>query len=263
MSLRVLVCDDEPIAVGRMTSLLGRLPDVEVVGTAMDGAAALAAFRSSGADLILLDIEMPGLDGFDVVRELSDMHGDQAPLITFVTAFRRFAPEAFDSGVVDFLSKPVRLARLETSVERARRLIASRQAEARLVQLEQKVATLRHAGDEDAKTHVWVHRRGEVLRVNLEDVERISAEGPYVRLHLPDRSYLHREPIASIQRRLDPRRYVRVHRSHLVGVAHVSAIRRTFHGGSELILRNGERIPVGRSHAKQVRRSIFPERPAE
>lgn len=257
MTLKVLVCDDEPIAIGRMTALLRHFPDVEIVGTAIDGAEALLACRSARPDLILLDIEMPGLDGFEVVRQVIDLHGDQAPLITVVTAFRRFAPDAYDTGAVDFLSKPVRLSRLEQSVARARRMVAARQAEKTLEQLEEKVASLKAGHEEEQKPHVWVHRRGEVVRVDLEDVDRVSAEGPYVRLHLKDRSYLHREAIASMEERLGRIGHVRVHRSHLVRIAHVSGIRRTPHGGSELILRDGGLVPVGRSYAKEVRRHVL------
>lgn len=255
--LRILVCDDEPIAVGRLTALLGRLPEVEVVATAANGNEALCAFRSSRPDLILLDIEMPGIDGFDVAGEISRLAGDQAPFVTFVTAFRHFAPDAFDSGAVDFLSKPVRLSRLEKSVERARRLVASRQAETRLVALEQTVGAMRRAQHDGTSPHVWVHRRGEMVRVDLEDVDRVSAEGPYVRLHLSDRTYLHREAIASIEARLGTNGHLRVHRSHLVRIAFVAGVRRTLHGASELVLQDGDRIPVGRSHAKEVRRRLL------
>lgn len=255
--LRVLVCDDEPIAVSRLSDLLTRFEDVEVVATASNGDEALSAIRTSGPDLVFLDIEMPGRDGFDVAGELSRMDAEHVPLVTFVTAYRQFAPEAFDSGAVDFLSKPVRMARLERSLDRARRLVASRRAEKRLLAVERTVDALRCAQDGRGKPHVWVHRRGEVVRVDLDSVDRVSAEGPYVRLHMSNGTFLHREPIASIEARLSTLGHLRVHRSHVVRLAQVAGIRRTLHGASELILRNGDRIPVGRSHAKEVRRRLL------
>jgi DNA-binding LytR/AlgR family response regulator len=255
--LRVLVCDDEPIAVSRLSELLARFEDVDVVATASNGDEALSAIRTSTPDLIFLDIEMPGRDGFDVVGELSRIDPGRAPLVTFVTAFRHFAPEAFDSGAVDFLSKPVRMSRLERSLDRARRLVASRNAEKRLLAAERTVDALRRAQDGRGKPHVWVHRRGEVVRVDLDNVDRVSAEGPYVRLHLRSGTHLHRESISSIEARLSTMGHLRVHRSHLVALAHVAGIRRTLHGASELILQNGDRIPVGRSHAREVRRRLL------
>jgi DNA-binding LytR/AlgR family response regulator len=255
MSLRVLVCDDEPIAVAKISSLLGRIGGVELVGTAPDGREALEAVDRTRPDLVLLDIEMPGPDGFDIARVMEAR--DHPPLVAFVTAYRRLALEAFDSGAVDFLSKPVRLERLEQSVERARRVVAGRTAEQRLAVLEQRVEMLqseRRGGD---ARHVWVQRRGEVLRVDLCHVDRVSADGPYVRLHVGCATYLHRETIGSMEARLGRTVHTRTHRSHIVRNGYVARIRRTVHGGTELVMRDGCVVPVGRSFAKDVRRRIL------
>lgn len=256
--LRVLVCDDEPLAVSRLCSLLGRLPDVEVVGTAEEGEQALSLVIDARPDLLLLDIEMPGLDGFDVVERLNadDRSQDGSPLVAFVTAFRRFAPEAFDSGAIDFLSKPVRLGRLERTIERARRAVEGREATRRLIDLQGKLESLRGGGEPWRDAHVWISRRGETIRIDLDQVDWVAAEGAYVRLHVDGASFLHREPIGSIVAKLDPSRFVRVHRSHLVRIGHVASVRRTLHGGGELILRSDQRVPLGRSYAKDARRRI-------
>lgn len=260
MILRVLVCDDEPIAISRMVALLSRAADVEVVATALDGPAALVALESARPDLLFLDIEMPGPDGFEIVRSVERLVQDRkipAPFVIFVTAYRRLAPEAFDSGVVDFLTKPVRAERLEQCLERARRLAAARQAEARVALLEQRFGALQAQRLGSENPHVWVQRRGGAVRVDLEAVERVSAEGPYVRLHAKEGSYLHREAMGAMETRLAPLNHLRVHRSHLVRVDQVARIRRTPNGGAELILRDGVQVPIGRSHAKEVRRRLL------
>jgi DNA-binding LytR/AlgR family response regulator len=260
VTLRVLVCDDEPIAVSRMVALLTRIPGVEVIATAMDGGAALAAVASARPDLLFLDIEMPGWDGFDVVREterLAEATGGAAPLITFVTAYQRLAPEAFDSGAVDFLSKPVRLSRLEQCIARARRHVAARKAEAQLAHLEERVEALQAQGLSVERPHVWVQRRSEMVRIDLDGVERIQAEGPYVRLHVGGSTFLHREAIGLMEVRLGSATHLRVHRSHIVRIGQVSRIRRTPNGGVELFLRDDVQVPVGRSYAKEVRRRLL------
>ena len=256
--VRVVICDDEPLANQRLASLLSRISDVEIVGTASDGREVLSLIETERPDLVLLDIEMPGMDGFDVVEQLPKL-GDSdsdAPLIGFVTAFRRFAPQAFDSGAIDFLPKPVRLSRLEKTFERARQALAGREAERRLIELQGMLEGLRDKPNPYRDAHVWVPRRGEIVRIDLEQVDRVAAEGAYVRLHVDTSSFLHREPISSVETRLDPARFVRVHRSHLVRVDQVLSIRRTIHGGGELVLRTGERIPLGRKYTREARQRL-------
>ncbi|MEO5866917.1 MAG: LytTR family DNA-binding domain-containing protein [Sphingomonas sp.] len=257
--VRVLICDDEPLAITRLQGLLATIPDVEIVGTALTGRDAITAIKREAPDLALLDIEMPDMDGFDVVEALcGGGHArPEAPLIAFVTAFRRFAPQAFDSGAIDFLSKPVRLPRLKTMIDRARLAVAARDARQRLHELQNMLDALREHRDPYRDAHVWVQRRGEMARVDLHQVDRVSAEGAYVRLFVDSNSFLHREPIGSIATRLDPARFIRVHRSHIVRVDHVASIHRTLHGASELNMRDGERLPLGRKFAKLARARLF------
>lgn len=258
-ALRVIVCDDEPLAVRRLASMLGRVPDIEVVGTAESGRGALDLLRTEEVDIALLDIEMPEVDGFDVVEAIASPSNsrENVPLIVFVTAFRRFAPQAFDSGAIDFLSKPVRLGRLEQALGRARNAVAGREARRRLVDLQTTVETLRNGRSSSRDAHVWVPRRGENIRINLDQVDRVVAEGPYVRLHVDANSFLYREVLGSIEPKFDPDRFLRVHRSHLVRLDYVASIRRTFHGGAELLLKGGEQVPVGRKYARAVRRRLL------
>ena len=256
-ALRALVCDDEPLAVRRLTSMLAKCDDVEVVGEATGGQEAIDLARQHLPDLLLLDIEMPDIDGFDVVDVLATTRGKRAPLIALVTAYPRFAPQAFDTGAIDFLSKPIRSSRLEVTLSRARDALRGREAERRLVELEAMLQQLRSDRDPGRETHIWVARRNEVIRVDLDRVDRIAAEGAYVRLYVDGDSYLHREPIGEIGRRLDPVKFVRVHRSHLVKIELVSSIRRTIHGGGELILVSGDRLPLGRKYSVKAKRLLM------
>ena len=260
---RILICDDEPLAVARLVSMLSRLPDVEVVATSTSGRQAIGLIAEARPDLLLIDIEMPEVDGFDVVEEMASLEAEQLPLVAFVTAYRRFAPQAFDSGAIDFLSKPVRLNRLAVTLHRAREALAGREAKRRLEELQGMLGALRNNHDPEREAHIWVPRRGEMIRVDLERIDRVAAEGAYVRLHVGTDSFLHREAIGAIELRLDSAKFQRVHRSHLLRLDHVASIRRTIHGGGELILQSGERIPLGRKYARVARLRLLacaPER---
>ncbi len=168
--IRLLLCDDEPLAVERLRDLVGRVSGTEVVGIATNGRTALEAVAALAPDAILLDIEMPALDGFDVVEALAKA-GGPTPLIVFVTAYPQFAAHAFDTGAIDFLTKPVRLVRLETALERVSRALAERSSAARLSELAQQLESLRgeRRGEISGGAFLWVQRRGENVRIDLLD----------------------------------------------------------------------------------------------
>ena len=237
--------------------MLSRVPDVELVATAGGGREALDMVADTRPDLLLVDIEMPDVDGFDVVESVAKLVPGEPPLVAFVTAYRKFAPQAFESGAIDFLPKPVRLGRLEATLARARDAVGGREAARRLIELQAMLDDLRANRGPVCGPHVWVPRRGEIMRVDLDHVQRVAAEGAYVRLHLEGGSYLHREPIGAIEAKLDPLRFVRVHRSHLVRTDQVSSIRRTIHGGGELVLRDGACVPLGRKYARSARQRLL------
>lgn len=252
--IRFLICDDEPLAVERLRDLVGRVPDAQVVGTATDGRSALSAVAELAPDALLLDVEMPALDGFDVVEALAKA-GGPTPLIVFVTAYPQFAAHAFDTGAIDFLTKPVRLARLDTAIERVRRAIGDRDAAARLAELATQIEALRQEarGDGGQGAHLWVQRRGENVRIDLGQVDRVQSEGEYVRIFHGAASYLHREPISSLIERFDAGRFVRIHRSHIVNRDRVASIRRRPAGGYTIVTDNGDLLPVGRNYRAVVK----------
>lgn len=260
--LRVIVCDDEPLALERLANLLLRCPGVEVAEATTDAAEALIKAVELLPDAIFLDIEMPDLDGFDVVEDMSRRlnASSRVPVVVFVTAYPQFALQAFESGAIDFLPKPVRLARLEATLMRLRAAVAGYDAQARLQELQQTLQELRAgrsgAGGED--DHIWVQRRGEFVRVDLSKIDWIAAEGEYVRLHVGDASYLHRELIGTMAARLDPAKFLRIHRSAMVQMDRVVTIARSRHGGSVVRLKTGDELPIGRKYSKASRRTLMP-----
>ena len=255
MTLRVIVVDDEPLAIERLCSLLSRIPGVTVAATAENGDDALQALASGGIDLLFLDVEMPQLDGFDLIEQLA-RRGDQIPHVVLVTAHECHAPLAFDSGVVDFLTKPVRLGRLETAVARVVRAIQNSQAAVQLSEVREQLAALRGSLDSAAANVLWVQRRGESVRVDLRRIDRIQAEGEYVRLFVDGSDYLHRESLVSLLSQLDADRYMRIHRSSVVEREAIVGVRRRVTGSYQALMRDGTILPVGRSYRASVRKLI-------
>jgi DNA-binding LytR/AlgR family response regulator len=249
------VCDDELLAVERLVRMLSRIDGVSIEGTAQNGREALALIARTAPEAIFLDIEMPALDGFDVVEALAANPASTAPpLIVFVTAFPQFAAHAFDTGAIDFLIKPVRFSRLETAVSRLRDVRDQRDARRRLIELASQLDALRAEGRDltSPANEIWVHRRAERVRVDLDAVKLVRAEGEYVRLFVGDQSFLHRASIGSIAARLDPARFMRVHRSYVVRLDLIAKIRRKTAGGYTLLLAGGSEIPLGRLYRAEL-----------
>lgn len=252
--MRVLICDDEPLALDRLCDLLGQCPDGEVVGSFASPNEALEAILALRPDLVLLDIEMPRLDGFDLVEALSRRlaPGDgAAPLVCFVTAYPQFAADAFDSGALDFLCKPVRLHRLQTTLKRARAALDQREAVRRLDQLATQLDELRQAARAEEDRSLWIPHGNEVIRIGLDELDWLQAEGEYVRLHAGERSYLLRVPLSRLAEQLAPHRFIRIHRSAVVNTARIAAIRRS-RGSLAVSLRGGVLLAVGRKYRGAV-----------
>src|SRR5687768_6348431 len=201
--IRILVVDDEPLAVDRLQLLLARIEGVAIAGTASEGAAALRLVEATARDAVLLDIAMPGMDGIDVARALGGM--PSPPVVIFVTAFDTFAVAAFDVEAVDYVMKPVAQERLARAVERARERLATRGEEGA-----EAVARPKYLEE------YWVSEARGLVRLAARDVDRISAERDYMRLHVGKRSWLINHTIGKIEAELDPALFVRIHRSAIV-----------------------------------------------
>jgi DNA-binding LytR/AlgR family response regulator len=253
--MRVLIVDDEPLALERLSGLLAEIPDAKLVAKLQNGADAVAAIAEHQPDLVLLDVEMPRVDGFDVVDSLLERcrsADSRLPLICFVTAYPQFATDAFDTGALDYLCKPVRLARLQKTFSRARTALAQRDAAKRLEELAGQLEGLRHARASTGGRHLWVHQRGEMVRLEIPEIDWLEAEGEYVRLHFGEKSYLHRASISSICSELEPEGFVRIHRSAIVNLARLKAVRRQ-RSGVSVLLDRGIELRVGRKYRHSLR----------
>ena len=239
-NLRVLVVDDEPLAVERLQLLLARCPGATVVGTANDGEAALRIAEAVTPDLVLLDIAMPGMDGIDVARALSESPVD--PAVVFVTAFDNFAVAAFDVAAIDYLMKPVQLDRLERALARVSEHVAGGGG---------------RGGGRRRPAHVeefWVPDHSGLVRIAASDIERITAERDYMRLHVGARSWLIHRTIAKLEEDLDPELFLRVHRSVILRKDSIAGLYRDEAGHWVARLKDGGEQRIGRSYIDNVKK---------
>ncbi len=230
--LTTLIVDDEPLAIERLQLLCARQPDINLIGTASDGEAALRLTEQLKPDLLLLDIAMPGKDGLDVARALSGRA--DAPAIIFVTAFDRFAVEAFDVAAIDYVLKPVERERLTLAISRVR----ERTAEPRSSE----------ADDSPWAEEFWVPYKSELRRIVAAEIDRVEAERDYMRLHVGSISYLLHQTITGLEERLNPEEFIRLHRSHLVRRDWIAGLRHDGGGVWMACLKCGTEIRIGRTH---------------
>ncbi|MBS0482692.1 MAG: response regulator transcription factor [Proteobacteria bacterium] len=232
--LRTLVVDDEPLALERMQHICLALAGVKVIGTAQDGAAALAAIVDLQPDLVLLDMTMPELDGLAVARALRAQ--GRSPALIFVTAHESFAVEAFDLDAVDYVLKPVTPERLGRAVARA-------------------VARRGTGGGASGEwlSEFWVPNRSELLRIAAADVDRIDAERDYVRLHVGARSYLLLQTVSGLEARLDPARFIRLHRSAILRRDRIIGLRHDGLGVWSAELADGGVVRIGRTYLARAK----------
>ena len=262
--LRVLIVDDEPLGRKRVADLLRKERGVEIVGMIGDGAAAVDAIRSLAPDLVFLDVQMPGMTGLEVVREVSPAH---MPATVFVTAYDKHALEAFDLAAIDYLVKPFDDERFEQALQRARRIArleeTSRLRDRLLAVLQETGASSPPAtaptsprGDTRYLERIAVESRGKVRFIPLSEVDYILASGPYAELVVGDRKHLIREAMQNLEDQLDPARFVRVHRSAIVQLDRIDALLKAPGGDCELQLRNGVKLKVARSRREALEKRL-------
>lgn len=248
LPLRVLIADDEPLARQRIEDLLRNDPNVRIVGTASNGSEAAGAIRSLSPDLVFLDVQMPGKTGLEVVEEIGV---ETMPATIFVTAYDQFAIRAFDTAAVDYLVKPFDDERFAQALDRARQRIGAAQGEHVRDQLRALLGR-----EERYLRRIAVELPGRVRVVPVAEIDYILASGPYAELHVGDKRYLVREPIQTLEERLDPEEFVRVHRSAIVRVDLVDTLFRGAGGDYEIQLRTGVRLRVSRSRRAELERRI-------
>jgi len=250
--MRVVLADDEPLVRERLRTLLAARADCTLVGECADGAEAVAAIEAERPDLVFLDVQMPELDGFEVLEALPEAG---RPAVVFVTAYDEYAVRAFEVNAVDYLLKPIEPGRFAAALDRVaeRRRVGARPDSGTGADpaLDALLAELRARR---GHTERFVVRDGHrVTFVPVADVDWIDAAGNYVRLHAGGRAHLLRETMKTVEARLDPGRFVRVHRSAIVQLDRVTAMEPWFHGEYVLTLRDGTRLTSSRSHGARLR----------
>jgi two-component system LytT family response regulator len=247
MTARVLIVDDEPLPRERLRTLLGEHDGVEIVGECADGESAVRSILELRPDLVLLDIKMPELDGFGVVEALK---GEELPAIIFVTAYDEFAIRAFEVEAVDYLLKPINPERFARALARA--LAALERPESGATRKVQEFVE-RVERSRRYLTRFVVRDRSKLSFVRVEDVDWIDSASNYIRLHVDGRPSFVRETMKSIEARLDPDRFVRVHRSSIINIDRVASIEPSSHGEYIVTMRDGARLTTSRTHSERLR----------
>jgi two-component system LytT family response regulator len=258
LQVRAVIVDDEPLARQTLRLLAAEDAELEVIAECSSGAEAVAAIRRLEPDLVFLDVQMPEVDGFGVLREVGL---DRLPLIIFVTAYEAHALRAFDAHAVDFLLKPFEDERFHQAVGRAKHAIRTRKVgelTARLLALLQADSSPGGGatGGPAAEyvSRLAVRTGGRVTFVNTADIDWIEAADYNVRLHVGGRHFLLRQPLRDLERRLDPRHFARVHRSAIVNLNRVRELEPYFHGEYIIRLDNGTKLKLSRTRRDQLRR---------
>jgi two-component system, LytTR family, response regulator len=248
--MRVLLVDDEPLALERLQVAMAAIPDATVVGTASDGIEASEKIATLQPDLAILDIQMPGLSGIDLVRS---MPATARPDIVFITAFNDFAIEAFEIDATDYLLKPVSFDRLRLAIERVRRRALS----SRDRRTDDSMRT--HFGPQPGGTgegryddSLWVPSRGSAVCVPVVAIDRIEAARDYILLYTEAKSYILRAKLGDLEKQLDPALMLRIHRSHMVRISAVIGIERPGKGVLRLMLSDGANLQVGPLYQERV-----------
>ncbi|MDB4883356.1 MAG: response regulator receiver [Gemmatimonadetes bacterium] len=258
--MNVLIVDDEPLARRRMRRLLVEAGGVTVVAECGSGTSALEALGTHRVDIVFLDIQMPGVDGFVVADSL---RGPDAPLIVFVTAYDSHALRAFETRALDYLLKPVRAERLAAALIRAREALAARRSAAYANELRSVIARLDQDGPAAAPApppqsaaRIEVRDGERVRYIDADDVAWAEAHGAHVTLHTKRGTYEIRETLARLESSLDPRRFVRIHRSYVVNVSQIRELEPWFGGDAVLHLHDGQRLKVSRTYRAQLKQRL-------
>ena len=242
MTLRIVIVDDEPPARARLRRLLKAHDDVEVVAECGDGATAVQVIEAESPDLVLLDVQMPELDGFEVLRTLDV---PKLPEIVFITAFDKYAVRAFEVHALDYVVKPVEQDRFDRALVRARQHLSE--------QREGIAGLLRDLARERAYlTRLPVRSEGRIKVIDLAEVDWLGAADNYVTIHAGTREYLVRDTIAAVERQLDPAQFVRVHRSTIVRIDRIAELVPDLHGDFRIRLKNGAELALSRTYRARV-----------
>ncbi len=252
--LTLLIVDDEPLARRRIARLVSKLDWVARVEEAAHADEACAKALAIHPDIVLLDIQMPGGDGFSVLDRLPEA----PPAVVFITAFDHHALRAFEASAVDYITKPIEPGRFLRAMERARQVVASHAQADQLGELRETVSSLKRAlaGQTRRKEEFWVKAQGEYLRIAPEEIIRFQADRDYVRLHVRGADYLYQESLTSLERRLDPGDFLRIHRGTIIRRGALVRIKPAPFGALVVVMSDGSQLRVGRTYTAAIRAGL-------
>ncbi|RYD53734.1 MAG: response regulator transcription factor [Sphingomonadales bacterium] len=266
MTIRTILVDDEPLAIQGLELRLQEHEDVEIIDKCSNGREAIRAIKTHKPDLVFLDIQMPGFDGFSVVQGLMEV---EPPLFVFVTAYSDHAIRAFEAQAMDYLMKPVEPSRLADTLDRVRQRLTEKRGVEEVDRLKEVLAEVApDTADEMAAADggemasnrfeklINIKDRGQIFRVDVDTIERIDAAGDYMCIYTGDNTLILRETMKDLEKRLDPRRFQRVHRSTIVNLDLVKQVKPHTNGECFLVLDSGASVKVSRSYRDVVARFV-------
>jgi two-component system LytT family response regulator len=241
LAIRTIVVDDEPLAREKLRGFLEAEPDFEIVGECRDGVEAVAAIEQQKPDLVFLDVQMPELTGFEVLEKLAP---ENLPTVIFATAYDRYALRAFEVHAIDYLLKPFDRERLQETLARVRERRELGDARKKLQEM--------LAESSRYPERVEVRTSGRVVLVRVTEIIWVDAAGNYVKIHCENETLTLRDTMAHIEKRLNPKLFMRIHRSTIVNVEHISELQQQFHGDYVVLLTNGQRLTLSRSYREKM-----------
>lgn len=263
MTIRTLIVDDEKLAIQGLQLRLEPYADVEIIGTCANGREAIRSIKTEKPDLVFLDIQMPGFDGFSVVKGVMEI---EPPLFVFVTAYEEHAIRAFEANAVNYLMKPVDEDKLADTLDRVRTRLAEKRSAEEAKKLQDVLAEIAPDAIENMPPEeesagryermINIKDRGQIFRVDVETIEHIEAAGDYMCIYTGDNSLILRETMKDLERRLDPRVFQRVHRSTIVNLDQVRQVKPHTNGECFLVLDSGAEVKVSRSYRDVVARFV-------
>jgi two-component system LytT family response regulator len=263
MTIRTIIVDDEKLAIQGLQLRLAKFSDVEVIETCANGREAIRKIKTEKPDLVFLDVQMPGFDGFSVVKGVMEI---DPPLFVFVTAYEEHAIRAFEANAVNYLMKPVDEDKLADTLDRVRTRLAEKRSAEEAEKLKDVLAEVAPDAMENLPAEeesigrfeklINVKDRGQIFRVDVDTIEQIEAAGDYMCIYTGDNSLILRETMKDLERRLDPRVFQRVHRSTIVNLDQVRQVKPHTNGECFLVLDSGAEVKVSRSYRDVVARFV-------
>lgn len=264
MIIRTILVDDEKLAIQGLELRLKSFPDIRIIATCSNGREAIRTIKTEKPDLVFLDIQMPGFDGFGVVKGVMEI---EPPLFVFVTAFEEHAIRAFETNALNYLMKPVDPDRLADTIDRVRERLKEKKSALEVNKLKTVLAEVapdqakdlgddENAGGQRFEQLINIKDRGQIFRVETDTIERIEAAGDYMLIYTAENSLVLRETMKDLERRLDPRKFQRVHRSWIVNLNQVRQVKPHTNGECFLVLESGSEVKVSRSYREVVARFV-------